>query len=158
MQLIEEFTRTEIDVADGTNSRSSPSRFASSSELTVVTPVRFPPGRLRLATRPSCTGSAVLSKTIGIDVIADFCCQWGGRAARSHNERSLAANQIGSKCGQPLDLIFGLAVFDHNIATFARKLEGILSLVIPRSGRRQSASSPNRRYWHKCAVRRLSGS
>jgi hypothetical protein len=52
-----------------------------------------------------------------------LCCQWGGRAARNHNERSLAANQIGSKRGQPLDLIFGLAVFDRNIATFGRKLE-----------------------------------
>jgi len=36
------FTSMAIDVADGTSSCSSPSRFASSSALTVVTPLRFP--------------------------------------------------------------------------------------------------------------------
>jgi hypothetical protein len=43
------FTSTAIDVADGTSSRSNPSRFASSSPLTVATPVVFPPRLLRLA-------------------------------------------------------------------------------------------------------------
>jgi hypothetical protein len=34
--------------------------------VTKVTPVTLPPGRLRLATRPSLTGSPALTKTIGI--------------------------------------------------------------------------------------------
>ena len=35
-----------------------------------LTPVRLPPGRLRLATRPSLTGSAPIVKTIGMVVVA----------------------------------------------------------------------------------------
>jgi hypothetical protein len=38
----------------------------------VVTPVKFPPGRLRLETKAICTGSDAVSKTIGIEVLADF--------------------------------------------------------------------------------------
>jgi hypothetical protein len=38
----------------------------------VVTPVTFPPGRLRLATKPIFTGSDELLKIIGIDVVTDF--------------------------------------------------------------------------------------
>ena len=40
-------------VAVGTSSCSSSSRFGPSSTLNEVTPVRLPPGRFRLATRPS---------------------------------------------------------------------------------------------------------
>jgi hypothetical protein len=35
-----------------------------------VTPVTLPPGRLKLATRPSLTGSPPLAKTIGIVAVA----------------------------------------------------------------------------------------
>jgi hypothetical protein len=38
----------------------------------LVTPVRLPPGRLRLATRPSETGSVAVSNTIGIVAVAAF--------------------------------------------------------------------------------------
>jgi len=52
-----------------TSSCSSPSRFASGSALTVVTPVTFPPGRLRLAT--PATGFSARSLTA--PVIRMFC-------------------------------------------------------------------------------------
>jgi hypothetical protein len=38
----------------------------------VRTPVTLPPGRFRLATRPSWTGSAAVSNTIGTVVVAAF--------------------------------------------------------------------------------------
>ena len=38
--------------------------------MNMLTPVMLPPGRLRLATRPILTGSLLLSKTIGIVVVA----------------------------------------------------------------------------------------
>jgi len=44
-------------VALGTSSCSSSKRFASSVTVKTLTPVAFPPGRLKLATRPSLTGS-----------------------------------------------------------------------------------------------------
>jgi hypothetical protein len=43
-------------VALGTSSCSSSKRFASSVTVKTLTPVAFPPGRLKLATRPSLTG------------------------------------------------------------------------------------------------------
>src|SRR5262245_62101123 len=38
----------------------------------ILMPVRLPPGRARLATRPSLTGSSVAMKTIGIEVVANL--------------------------------------------------------------------------------------
>jgi hypothetical protein len=53
-------------------SRRSSSRFAANSLAKKLTPVRLPPGRARLATRPSLTGSSPTLKTIGIVVVADL--------------------------------------------------------------------------------------
>ena len=57
-------------VAVGTSSCSNSSRFGPSSTPNEVTPVRFPPGRFKLATRPASTGSAPVRKTIGIVAVA----------------------------------------------------------------------------------------
>ena len=65
-------------VAVGTNSCSSSSRFGPSSTPRVVTPVRLPPGRLRLATSPASTGSTPIEKTIGIVVVAAFAAGAAG--------------------------------------------------------------------------------
>ena len=48
------------------------SRLRDTSTLRLDTPVRLPPGRDRLSTTPSATGSPPISKTIGIVVVADF--------------------------------------------------------------------------------------
>ena len=58
-------TSTATRVAAGTSSRSSPSRFAANSVLKKLTPVRLPPGRARLATRPSLTGSSPTRRQSG---------------------------------------------------------------------------------------------
>src|SRR6516162_7406282 len=60
-----------IIVALGTIWCSSSSRFAANTLLRKLTPVTLPPGRLRLATRPSLTGSPPVTKTTGtVDVTA----------------------------------------------------------------------------------------
>jgi hypothetical protein len=60
-----------IVVALGTSSEISPNRFWFSSLLMRVAPVTLPPGRLKLATRPSFTGSPPVWNTIGmVDVAA----------------------------------------------------------------------------------------
>src|ERR1700745_597139 len=51
-------TSTAIRVAEGTSSRRRSNRFATSSPLKILIPVILPPGRARLATRPSRTGSS----------------------------------------------------------------------------------------------------
>jgi len=58
-----------MTVALGTNSCSNSSRFDPTSTPKTVTPVRLPPGRLRLAIRPSWTGSDAIEKTIGTVVV-----------------------------------------------------------------------------------------
>jgi hypothetical protein len=54
----------------GHSSRSNASRFAVSSVLKKLTPVTLPPGRARLATRPTLTGSWPTTKTMGIVFVA----------------------------------------------------------------------------------------
>jgi GAF domain len=61
---------TAIRAAPGRNSRKSPRCFAPSSGARKLTPVTLPPGRLRLVTRPSLTGSPPIAKTIGTVVVA----------------------------------------------------------------------------------------
>ena len=65
-------TRRAITLAAGSSSCSNCSRFGATSTFAWVTPVTLPPGWLRLATRPSLTGSAAVSKTIGMVVVAAF--------------------------------------------------------------------------------------
>ena len=43
-----------------------------------VAPVTLPPGRLRLATRPSATGSLLVVKTMGIVVVVAFATTAAG--------------------------------------------------------------------------------
>ena len=57
-------------VALGASWRSSSSRFVPSSLVVKITPVKLAPGRLRLATRPSRTGSVPVANTTGMVVAA----------------------------------------------------------------------------------------
>src|SRR5262245_20698455 len=62
----------------GSNSCSNSSRFGAISSDAWVTPVTLPPGRLRLATSPILTGSAAVSKTIGMVLVAAFAASVAG--------------------------------------------------------------------------------
>ena len=88
-------TSTQTRVAAGTSSRKSSSRFATNSALRKLIPVRLPPGRARVATRPTPTGSSGRNEDDG-----------DGRGCRLGRERAickcddhcdLAAHQIGRK-------------------------------------------------------------
>ena len=57
---------TASRTAPGTRARRSSSRFADSSASKKLIPVRLPPGRARLATRPSLTGSWLAMKRWGL--------------------------------------------------------------------------------------------
>ena len=65
-------------VALGSNSWIASRRFAVSSADSTDTPVIFPPGRLRLATRPEAIGSIPRTKTIGIVEVEAFAARAGG--------------------------------------------------------------------------------
>src|SRR5262249_561548 len=59
----------------GTASRRISTRLAPRSVAWLDRPVRLPPGRARLATRPVATGSPGSAKTIGIIVVACFAAK-----------------------------------------------------------------------------------
>jgi hypothetical protein len=103
-----------IRPAFGISSRSTSSRFASSSTVNAPVPVTLPPDRLRLATRPSLTGSEVAVKTIG-------CCLCSNRssgAAAGDYHRDGAVNQLRRECRQPIILVVRPAIFDLHVAAF----------------------------------------
>jgi hypothetical protein len=66
------FKSKPITVVWGTSSTISSTRFCHSSWLRLVTPVRFSPGRAKLATSPLSSGSAPVEKTVGMVEVALF--------------------------------------------------------------------------------------
>jgi hypothetical protein len=111
-------TSTATQAAPGTSSRKSSSRFAANSLLRKLTPVRLPPGRARLATRPSLTGSSATLKTIGIVVVAALAASAEDQppvaVIRETRRRTSSAASAGSRSNWPL----GPAVFDRQVLAF----------------------------------------
>ena len=100
--------------------------WASARRLRMLTPVRLPPGRARLATRPVLDRVAAAEKTIGIVEVALFAASAEGvPPGRDHVD--LAADEIGGQCGQPIIAALRPAVFDRHVlsldvAGFAQSL------------------------------------
>src|SRR3954449_3312147 len=114
-----------IVVAVGSSSRSTSNRLGPISTFKVVTPVRLPPGRFRLATSPSWSGSPPVRKTIGIVGVA--CCEVLCRddVAAGCNYVYGTPNEICRQRLKPIVLAIGPAVFnDHipalNVARFIK--------------------------------------
>src|SRR5262245_35866034 len=97
--------------ACGSRSRVSSRRFTAISAATKLAPVRFAPGRLRLATRPLVTGSAPLVKTIGIRPLRNLRRD----VAAGYDHGDLIAHQIGRQRRQSVVVTFGPAVLDQHV-------------------------------------------
>ena len=119
-------TSTATRAAPGTSSRRSSSRFAANSHVKKLIPVRLPPGRARLATRPSLTGSSATRKTMGIVVVAALAANAAAVLERG-DHGDLPANQIGRQRRQSIDLIFGPAVYDRHV--LALDIAGLLEAL-----------------------------
>src|SRR5262249_32543222 len=139
-------TSTAIRAAWGTITRNSSSRFAVNSPLKRLTPVRLPPGRARLETRPSLTGSC------GDENDGDRrACSLGRlRAIRRRGDHGdLPANQFGRQRWQSLHLILSPAVFDRDVLVL--DIAGILEALaksaqtLGRPVRRCRVEEPNNR-------------
>ena len=91
-------TSTATRVAAGTSSRKSSSRFAANSLREKIDPVRLPPGRARLATRPSLTGSSPTTKTMGIVVVAALAAN-AERSPAVDDHRDLSATSSAASAG-----------------------------------------------------------
>ena len=101
-------------VAVGTISCSSSSHFDPTSKVNVVVPVRLPPGRFRLATSPSATGSPAMKKTIGIVVVAAFSASTAGVVDVTITatwRRTRSAANAGSRSLRPSAQRYSIAKF-----------------------------------------------
>ena len=72
------FASRAMSVAEGMSSRNNSNCFGPTSTPKEATPVILPPGRFRLATSSTATGSAAVTKTIGIVAVAAFAASAGG--------------------------------------------------------------------------------
>ena len=120
------FTSRAITLAWGTSSDSSSSRLGISSTVRMLTPVRLPPGRARLATRPRLDRVAADDEDDRDRRGCAFRRECRRGAAR-HDHVDLAADEVGGQCGQPIIVTLRPAVFDRHvlsldIAGFAQSL------------------------------------
>ena len=135
-------------VAVGTSSCSNSSRFGATSTFNVVTPVTLPPGRFRLATRPICTGSLAVVKTMGIVVVAAFAARCPGRIGDDHGH--LTTNQLSRHRRHSVVLPLRPAIFDRHV--LALDIAGFLQALTERGhhgrvpARRCAVEEPDHRH------------
>src|SRR5262249_19418896 len=98
---------TAMRTALGTNSCKRPSRLAAISTLKILMPVALPPGRARLATRPSLTGSSPTPKTIGIVAVAALAASEAGLHGNP------AADEVSHERRQTIIYALQPVVFDR---------------------------------------------
>src|SRR5262245_42103021 len=106
-------TSRAMTLAVGTNSCSNCSRFGAIATFVLVTPVTLPPGRLRLATSPSRTGSEAISKTIGM--VVGRLCRKRRRSARRGYHGDLTVDQISHHRRQLISSTLRPAVLDPHV-------------------------------------------
>src|SRR5262245_12502602 len=137
------FESTATVVAAGTRSCSRLKRFSTNSVVNMLTPVALPPGRARLVTSPSLTGS-----------------RRHGRSDRSFaadrdDDSDLTANEIGRQRRHSVILALGPAVLDRDVAaldeaSFLQASAEAGDEMRERTGRRR-AEKPHHR--HRCLLR-----
>jgi hypothetical protein len=110
-------TRAPIKMALGASSLRRPICFGTSGERMLLTPVRLPPGRLRLATRPDSTGVTTGHEDDRNCRGRRFCRECRDIGERDDNGH-LTANQIAYQYRQTMVLIFCPAIIDRHVTAF----------------------------------------
>jgi hypothetical protein len=122
LQLSSSLRATPAVAAFGT--RSCSSRFGARSVDNRVVPVRLPPGRFRLATRPSWTGSPPISKTMRIVVPIAFAASPDGSppvaASTLTGRAASSAANFGKRSYWPRPTIFDADVLALDITRFVQ--------------------------------------
>jgi hypothetical protein len=88
------------------------------SNSSSTSPVTFPPGRERLATRPFATGSPITDMTMGIVPVACF-------AARDPGDPWVTIDRLSAQQAQPRDLANGQASAQPQRYSIARSLPSL---------------------------------
>ena len=120
-------TSTATRAAAGTSERRSSSRFAPNSVVKKLIPVRLPPGRARLTTRPSRDRIFADNEDDG----DRRCCRLGRERRSVTSGRSdhsdPPTNQIGRQHRQSIDLTLRPAVFNRHVLTL--DIAGVLEAL-----------------------------
>src|SRR5262245_49335506 len=145
-------TRTAMRAAPGTNSRSSPSRFAVNSPMRKLMPVKLAPGRPRLDTRPSLTGSSPTMKTMGIVAVAALAANAVAGppfvSITATRRRTSSAPSAGSRSNCPSAQRYSIDTFSPlNIAGVFQTLAKCAQLVRQCVGRSGVKKSDHRHRW-----------
>ena len=111
-------TSTATRTALGTSSCRSRSRLAATSWAKKLMPVALPPGRARLATRPSLTGSSPTPKTIGIVAVAALAASAAGVLAGRGDHGHPTADQVSHQRRQAIVLALQPVVLDRHVLAF----------------------------------------
>ena len=98
----------------GTISVSSSIRFPANSGDCKDTPVMLPPGRDKLATKPTPTGSAAPNMTMGVVLVAFFAA-WTAGVAEATIRSTFRSRSSFARVGQALHLSGRPSILDHNI-------------------------------------------
>ena len=142
------FTSKASTLASGANSEISSTRLPNSSTVIRHMPVRLPPGRLKLATRPARTGSLPARKTIGIAEVAFFAASAGKLPPWVTMTLTLRPTRSAANSGtdQP-DLppsVFDRHVLSLDVAGFAQSLAESGHIPCIRSDRRAAEPADHR--------------
>jgi hypothetical protein len=92
-------TRSAINGVGEISSRKSSRRLSQSAFVITVTPVKLPPGRLKLATRPAATGSVPVAKTTGTVAAATRNTPAATSAAPAKRTATLRSISSAANCG-----------------------------------------------------------
>src|SRR5215831_19297265 len=145
------FDKTATRASPGTISVRSWSRLPLSSGAWRLNPVMFPPGRLRFATKPVPTGSALVAMTIGTVCVTVFAAWIAAVLSATMTSQS---SQLGSDRRKRVLSTLGKTVLDDDVlpfdpAVFLQSLAKCLQLTShcrrARVARQQKANPANRR-------------
>ena len=92
-------------------SLSNSSRLPANTDAMLVNPVMFPPGRARLSTSPSATGSKPPIKTIG-NSPGSVLGGYSGRRRGREDHVNFETDQFISQGGEPVELIVGGSILE----------------------------------------------
>src|SRR6516162_3860978 len=147
-------TSTATRTAFGINPRRSASRFVVTSVVNQLKPVTLPPGRAKLVTRPSSTGSKPIAKTIGTVAVASFAARAArvaaGVAITATRRRTRAAISAGRLVLAVQPVVFDRRVLVVDSAGLAKALAecGCIPLC---AIFRQPTDQPD--HWHRPLLR-----
>ena len=106
---------TNTRLTPGAISLSTPSHFPPMEASKLVNPVTFPPGRAKLSMKPLSTGSATLTKTIGIAEVI-WRSAANSRVALDQDDIRCQRNQLFGERRQPFNISSAPPKIDANVA------------------------------------------